>query len=182
MTDALRQIGYGSNKKTRHLMPSGHKAFLVHNGACNTTIQHATGGRTCTRLELANTTQSAMSTSSLCTTRPSPQSTFRPCFFATTPHACFLAHPLTSPQNLALCLRTEAHRHHCQGEAVGRQGDERQGPRQDGVVELVGLRDAEIMAGHTQIRRLNSLIWGTGMGCMDVAFSSSAHDGLCIQN
>lgn len=27
----LRQIGYGSNKKTRHLMPSGHKAFLVNN-------------------------------------------------------------------------------------------------------------------------------------------------------
>ena len=27
----LLQIGYGSNKKTRHLMPSGHKAFLVHN-------------------------------------------------------------------------------------------------------------------------------------------------------
>jgi ribosomal protein L32E len=25
------QIGYGSNKKTRHLIPSGHKAFLVHN-------------------------------------------------------------------------------------------------------------------------------------------------------
>jgi large subunit ribosomal protein L32e len=25
------QIGYGSNKRTRHLMPSGHKAFLVHN-------------------------------------------------------------------------------------------------------------------------------------------------------
>jgi large subunit ribosomal protein L32e len=25
------QIGYGSNKKTRHMMPSGHKAFLVHN-------------------------------------------------------------------------------------------------------------------------------------------------------
>jgi large subunit ribosomal protein L32e len=25
------QIGYGSNKKTRHLMPSGHKAFVVHN-------------------------------------------------------------------------------------------------------------------------------------------------------
>lgn len=25
------QIGFGSNKKTRHLMPSGHKAFLVHN-------------------------------------------------------------------------------------------------------------------------------------------------------
>ncbi|GME75071.1 hypothetical protein B5S28_g1367 [[Candida] boidinii] len=25
------KIGYGSNKKTRHLMPSGHKAFLVHN-------------------------------------------------------------------------------------------------------------------------------------------------------
>ncbi|KAL9088820.1 MAG: hypothetical protein Q9159_002856 [Coniocarpon cinnabarinum] len=24
-------IGYGSNKKTRHMMPSGHKAFLVHN-------------------------------------------------------------------------------------------------------------------------------------------------------
>ena len=29
----LLQIGYGSNKKTRHLMPSGHKAFLVHNPA-----------------------------------------------------------------------------------------------------------------------------------------------------
>lgn len=25
------QIGYGSNKKTRHLIPSGHKSFLVHN-------------------------------------------------------------------------------------------------------------------------------------------------------
>merc|ERR1711939_311857 len=23
--------GFGSNKKTRHMMPSGHKAFLVHN-------------------------------------------------------------------------------------------------------------------------------------------------------
>lgn len=29
----LLQIGYGSNKKTRHLMPSGHKAFLVNNPA-----------------------------------------------------------------------------------------------------------------------------------------------------
>ena len=27
----VAQIGYGSNKKTRFLMPSGHKAFLVHN-------------------------------------------------------------------------------------------------------------------------------------------------------
>ncbi|ESX01394.1 hypothetical protein KL930_004100 [Ogataea haglerorum] len=25
------KIGYGSNKKTRHMMPSGHKAFLVKN-------------------------------------------------------------------------------------------------------------------------------------------------------
>ena len=33
LADAVAtQIGYGSNKKTRHLMPSGHKAFLVHNG------------------------------------------------------------------------------------------------------------------------------------------------------
>lgn len=29
----FQQIGYGSNRKTRHLMPSGHKAFLVHNTA-----------------------------------------------------------------------------------------------------------------------------------------------------
>ncbi|KAK0711374.1 ribosomal protein L32e [Lasiosphaeris hirsuta] len=28
---ALPSIGYGSNKKTRHMMPSGHKAFLVSN-------------------------------------------------------------------------------------------------------------------------------------------------------
>ncbi|KAI9793882.1 MAG: 60S ribosomal protein L32 [Peltula sp. TS41687] len=28
---AMPSIGYGSNKRTRHLMPSGHKAFLVHN-------------------------------------------------------------------------------------------------------------------------------------------------------
>ncbi|RKF83627.1 60S ribosomal protein L32 [Golovinomyces cichoracearum] len=28
---AMPSIGYGSNKKTRHMMPSGHKAFLVHN-------------------------------------------------------------------------------------------------------------------------------------------------------
>lgn len=27
----LPKIGYGSNKRTRHLMPSGHKAFLVKN-------------------------------------------------------------------------------------------------------------------------------------------------------
>lgn len=27
----VRQIGYGSNRKTRHMMPSGHKAFLVNN-------------------------------------------------------------------------------------------------------------------------------------------------------
>nr|OQO17304.1 60S ribosomal protein L32 [Rachicladosporium sp. CCFEE 5018] len=27
----MPKIGYGSNKKTRHLMPSGHKAFLVNN-------------------------------------------------------------------------------------------------------------------------------------------------------
>jgi ribosomal protein L32E len=30
---AMPKIGYGSNKKTRHLMPSGHKAFLVNNVA-----------------------------------------------------------------------------------------------------------------------------------------------------
>ncbi len=29
--DELWQIGFGSNKKTRHMMPSGHKAFLVNN-------------------------------------------------------------------------------------------------------------------------------------------------------
>ncbi|KAJ6128933.1 hypothetical protein N7471_010150 [Penicillium samsonianum] len=28
---AMPSIGFGSNKKTRHMMPSGHKAFLVHN-------------------------------------------------------------------------------------------------------------------------------------------------------
>jgi ribosomal protein L32E len=27
----ILQIGYGNNKKTRHLRPSGHKVFLVHN-------------------------------------------------------------------------------------------------------------------------------------------------------
>lgn len=31
LTRYLTQIGYGSNKKTRYMMPSGHKAFLVHN-------------------------------------------------------------------------------------------------------------------------------------------------------
>ncbi|CAN6596652.1 large ribosomal subunit protein eL32 [Trichomonascus vanleenenianus] len=30
-TIAMPKIGYGSNKKTRHMMPSGHKAFLVSN-------------------------------------------------------------------------------------------------------------------------------------------------------
>ncbi|KXJ94556.1 60S ribosomal protein L32 [Microdochium bolleyi] len=28
---AMPSIGFGSNKKTRHMMPSGHKAFLVSN-------------------------------------------------------------------------------------------------------------------------------------------------------
>ncbi|PGH10499.1 60S ribosomal protein L32 [Helicocarpus griseus UAMH5409] len=28
---AMPKIGYGSNKKTRHLTPSGHKVFLVQN-------------------------------------------------------------------------------------------------------------------------------------------------------
>ncbi|CAD6583156.1 MAG: 60S ribosomal protein L32 [Tremellales sp. Tagirdzhanova-0007] len=27
----MPKIGYGSNKKTRHLLPSGHKELLVHN-------------------------------------------------------------------------------------------------------------------------------------------------------
>ncbi|KAI9638245.1 ribosomal protein L32e [Dioszegia hungarica] len=27
----MPKIGYGSNKKTRHMIPSGHKEFLVHN-------------------------------------------------------------------------------------------------------------------------------------------------------
>ena len=27
----ILQIGFGSNKKTRYMMPSGHKAFLVSN-------------------------------------------------------------------------------------------------------------------------------------------------------
>ncbi len=31
MADLDWQIGFGSNKKTRHMMPSGHKAFLVNN-------------------------------------------------------------------------------------------------------------------------------------------------------
>ncbi|EFE42732.1 hypothetical protein TRV_02452 [Trichophyton verrucosum HKI 0517] len=28
---AMPKIGYGSNKKTRHMIPSGHKVFLVQN-------------------------------------------------------------------------------------------------------------------------------------------------------
>ncbi|CAF9906620.1 MAG: 60S ribosomal protein L32 [Gomphillus americanus] len=28
---AMPSIGYGSNKKTRHMTPSGHKTFLVQN-------------------------------------------------------------------------------------------------------------------------------------------------------
>ncbi|KAK7530843.1 60S ribosomal protein eL32 [Phyllosticta citribraziliensis] len=27
----MPKIGYGSNKKTRHMIPSGHRVFLVHN-------------------------------------------------------------------------------------------------------------------------------------------------------
>ena len=30
-TLAMPSIGYGSNKKTKYMMPSGHKAFLVNN-------------------------------------------------------------------------------------------------------------------------------------------------------
>ncbi|KAI5299063.1 60S ribosomal protein L32 [Ascosphaera atra] len=30
-TAAMPKIGYGSNKKTRHMIPSGHKIFLVKN-------------------------------------------------------------------------------------------------------------------------------------------------------
>ncbi|KAL7773335.1 hypothetical protein CFE70_003299 [Pyrenophora teres f. teres 0-1] len=30
---AMPKIGYGSNRKTRHMMPSGHKAFVVNNVA-----------------------------------------------------------------------------------------------------------------------------------------------------
>ena len=41
MTDNFTQIGFGSNKKTRHMMPSGHKAFLVHNtGDLNLLLMH----------------------------------------------------------------------------------------------------------------------------------------------
>ncbi|KAM0323277.1 hypothetical protein ACHAQA_008868 [Verticillium albo-atrum] len=30
-TQPMPSIGYGSNKKTKYMMPSGHKAFLVNN-------------------------------------------------------------------------------------------------------------------------------------------------------
>ncbi|KAG5950532.1 60S ribosomal protein L32 [Claviceps sorghi] len=30
-TQAMPSIGYGTNKKTRYMMPSGHKSFLVNN-------------------------------------------------------------------------------------------------------------------------------------------------------
>ena len=33
LTGLLDQIGFGSNKRTRHMMPSGHKAFVVNNPA-----------------------------------------------------------------------------------------------------------------------------------------------------
>ncbi|KAA8916791.1 hypothetical protein TRICI_001089 [Trichomonascus ciferrii] len=32
-TISMPKIGYGSNKKTRHMAPSGHKSFLVSNPA-----------------------------------------------------------------------------------------------------------------------------------------------------
>lgn len=31
LTSICIQIGFGNNKKTRHMMPSGHKSFLVNN-------------------------------------------------------------------------------------------------------------------------------------------------------
>jgi large subunit ribosomal protein L32e len=38
----MPKIGYGSNKKTRHLIPSGHKEILVHNVAeLNLLLMHS---------------------------------------------------------------------------------------------------------------------------------------------
>lgn len=52
----MPSIGYGSNRKTRHMMPSGHKAFLVnstsdvdlllmHNKTYAAEIAHAVSSR-----------------------------------------------------------------------------------------------------------------------------------------
>ncbi|KAK7726401.1 60S ribosomal protein L32 [Botryosphaeria dothidea] len=60
---AMPKIGYGSNKKTRHMMPSGHKAFLVnntrdvdillmHNRTYAAEIAHAVSARK--RIEIVN--------------------------------------------------------------------------------------------------------------------------------
>lgn len=53
-------------------------------------------------------------------------------------------------QDLPLRLRTKAHRHHCQGEAVGREGDEQQGPRQDRVVKGVNAEQVDSLVGGKQ--------------------------------
>lgn len=34
----MPSIGYGSNKKTRHLMPDGFKKFVIHNVQVRTEI------------------------------------------------------------------------------------------------------------------------------------------------
>merc|ERR1712072_289195 len=36
----MPNIGYGSNKKTRHLLPSGFKKFLVHNAEYAAEVAH----------------------------------------------------------------------------------------------------------------------------------------------
>merc|ERR1711890_24385 len=41
----MPKIGYGSNKKTRHMMPSGHKAFLVNNKTYAAEIAHAVSAK-----------------------------------------------------------------------------------------------------------------------------------------
>jgi hypothetical protein len=83
--------------------------------------------------DAANVSQSPMLTFSSCTTPPSPQSTSAR---ASRPTSSSIA--LTMIQDRSLRLRTKAHRHRRPGKAARRQGDERQGSRQDRVIDGCG--------------------------------------------
>ena len=98
------QIGYGSNRKTRHMMPSGHKAFVVNNT------------RDLDLLLMHNRTYAAEYVLSTSSSRVRNTSS------------------TNIGQDRTRCLIEEEDRDCGQGEAVGCQGDERKGEDYHGII------------------------------------------------
>lgn len=122
LMDVCAKIGYGSNKKTKYMMPSGHKAFVVSNtNDVELLLMH-------------NRTHAAEYV------LPSPESLP----VVNRLHNCLVPGGATLAnisQDRPQRLREEEDRHHRPREATRRQGHEPQGEGHDGGMNVTLVRE-----------------------------------------